>query len=186
MSTKIIAIAIVILLSSTGVATIALAKQVKEYTRKEFVPDIWPDPVRPKYPKVTVVYGVGLDKDSMGTEPVVFLEIKYSDVITPVIEVLPGDVDGDCDVDNDDVELFLATYGKSSGDSGYNPNADFNHDGKVNFDDAIVLARNYGKTCPTPIHPTPATKYYLIVGGDVYRMMKTYERYDSDTRTKIY
>jgi len=186
MNKKIMAIAIAILLSSTGVATIALAQQGEVYTGEvETVPEIWPIP-EPRYPKVTVVYGVGLDKDSMETEPVVFLEIKYNGATETVIQILPGDVDRDCDVDSDDFDLLLASYGKSEGDPGYNSNADFNHDGKVDFEDAMILLKNYGKKCPTPIPPIPATKYYLIVDGDIYRMTKTYERYDSDTRTKIY
>ena len=186
MNKKVMAIAIAILLSSSGIATIVLAQQ-GQGSAGETIVEIAPIPVEPKYPKVTVVYGVGLDKDSMETELVVFLEIKYSGSITPVIEILPGDVDGDCDVDNDDVELLLASYGKSEGDPGYNSNADFDHDGRVDLDDLLVLIKNYGKECPIkPISYVPVTRYYLIVDGDIYRMRKTYERYDSDTRTKIY
>jgi len=180
------AIAIAILLSSLGIATIALAQQ-GQGSVGETIAEIVPIPVESKYPKVTVVYGVGLNKDDMNTEPVVFLEIKYNEVTAQVIEILPGDVDRDCDVDSDDIKLLLDSYGKSSGDPGYNPNADFDHDGRVDLDDLLILIKNYGKKCPIkPIPYVPVTKYYLIVDGDIYRMRKTYERYDSDTRTKIY
>lgn len=185
MNKKIIAMTMTILLSGAGLATIALAQQQGGYTGSGwFIPDIWPDPVKPIYPEVTLAYGVGLNKLSMETEPVGFIELRYGDATT--IEVLPGDVDRDCDVDNDDFRLFQASYGKSRGQSGYNTNADFNGDGKVNHEDLLILAKNYGKTCPTPIPPMPATISYLIVGNDVYKMTKIYERYDWDTRTKIY
>lgn len=189
MNKKIMAIAIAILLSSTGIVTIALAQQRQVSAGKgSFIPEIWPDPIRPKprYPKVTVAYGVGLNKVSMETEPVVFLEIKHGGITT--IEVLPGDVDRDCDVDINDFELFQASYGKSRGEPGYNPNADFDYNGRVDYKDLLILVRNYGRSCPTPSMPivSPATKNYLIVGGDIYTMTKIYEKYDWNTRTKIY
>jgi len=63
------------------------------------------------------------------------------------IPPLDGDLDGDCDVDDTDQSLFNATYGKSEGEAGYNPKADFDKSGKVDYLDLYVLARNYGRTC---------------------------------------
>jgi len=186
MNKKIMAIAIAILLSSTGVVTIALAQQKQEFTEEvETIPDIWPVP-RPRYPKITVAQGVGLNKVSMETESVVFVKIEL-DKITPTIQLLPGDVDRDCDVDSDDLNLFIASYGKYRGEPGYNSNADFNNNGKVDYEDLLILAKNYGKSCPIPVPPPePETINYLIVGNDLYPMTKIYERYDWDTKTKIY
>jgi len=187
MNKKIMAIAIAILLSSTGVVTIALAQQEQEHKTGEIVvkPGIYPVPIEPKYPKVTVAYGVGLNKVSMETEPVVFVKIEF-DEITPTIRLLPGDVDRDCDVDSDDLELFSASYGKFRGEPRYNPNADFDNNGKVDYKDLLTLAKNYGESCPIPPPPEPKTINYLIVGDDLYEMTKIYERYDWNTRTKIY
>lgn len=186
MNKKIMAIAIAILLSGTGVATIVLAQQEqKSIGEIEVVPEIWPDP-EPRYPRVTVAHGVGLNKVSMDTEPVVFVQIEF-DRITPTIQLLSGDVDRDCDVDSDDLELFSASYGKFRGEPGYNSNADFDKNGKVNYEDLLTLAKNYGKSCPIPPPPPePETINYLIVGDDLYEMTKIYERYDWNTRTKIY
>jgi len=186
MNKKIMAITIAILLSGTGVATIALAQQEQGFVEEiEVIPEIWPPP-KPKYPKFTVAYGVGLNKNNMQTEPVVFIEIEHG-VVTTVVRLLPGDVDRDCDVDSDDLELFQASYGKHRGEPGYNSNADFDHNGKVDYRDLLTLAKNYGKTCPIPPPPpTSATINYLIVGDDIYEMTKTYEKYDWDTKTKIY
>jgi Ca2+-binding EF-hand superfamily protein len=56
-----------------------------------------------------------------------------------------GDVDGDGDVDYDDLLIFAASYGKSLGESGFDERADLNGDGKVNYQDLVILAANYGK-----------------------------------------
>jgi hypothetical protein len=56
----------------------------------------------------------------------------------------PGDTDGDHDVDYDDFIALAGAYGTSTGDAGYDPNADFDEDGEVNYDDFIVLAGAYG------------------------------------------
>ena len=184
MNKKIMAIAIAILLSSTGIATIVLAQQGMVYTEEmEVGPDIWP--ITRPYPRVTVAQGVGLNKVSMETEPVVFVKIEL-DKITPTIQLLPGDVDRDCDVDSDDLTLFIASYGKYRGEPGYNSNADFNNNGKVDYEDLLILAKNYGRSCPIPPSSEPETINYLIVGNDLYLMTKIYERYDWDTKTKIY
>ena len=54
----------------------------------------------------------------------------------------PGDVDGDGDVDFDDLNLMLAVYG--TGD----PLGDLDGDGDTDFDDLNLLLANYGNTCP--------------------------------------
>ena len=52
---------------------------------------------------------------------------------------MPGDVNNDGLVDTLDYSLFRASYGKSTGDSGYNVGADFNNDGIVDGDDYSLL-----------------------------------------------
>jgi len=59
---------------------------------------------------------------------------------------IPGDINGDGDVDSDDFYIFAGAYGSSVGDPAYNPNADIDGDGYVDSDDFYIFAGNYGKS----------------------------------------
>lgn len=93
-----------ILFSSMSIASIVLAQQGSGETK------VIPPYPRPRYPEVTVAQGVALNKDTLKTQPVVFLMIKYR-----------GN-----------------------------------------------------------------TQTYLIIDDELYRLSKTYERYDWETGTKIF
>ena len=57
---------------------------------------------------------------------------------------IPGDLDGDGDVDLTDLADLLGSYGLCQGDAFYNPAADFDVSGCVDISDLAVLLGNYG------------------------------------------
>ena len=59
---------------------------------------------------------------------------------------LEGDVNGDDRVDHLDLLKLILAYGKSIGESGYNPSADFDDDRRVDRNDLVIFLRNFGAT----------------------------------------
>jgi hypothetical protein len=59
---------------------------------------------------------------------------------------LPGDLDGDCDVDLVDLGILLAHYGQS-GDVSY-ADGDLTGDGVIDLSDLGILLAHYGQSCP--------------------------------------
>lgn len=66
----------------------------------------------------------------------------------PITVTIPGDVDGDFDVDIYDIVKICTAYGSKKGDPKYAPNCDINGDGKINIYDVVIACTNYGKTDP--------------------------------------
>lgn len=60
-----------------------------------------------------------------------------------------GDLDGDRDVDSDDMDVFRAAFGAVAGSPAYNPACDLDADGDVDADDLDVLRVDFGRAnCP--------------------------------------
>jgi len=60
-------------------------------------------------------------------------------------EPIPGDLDGDGDVDLADLAALLASYGACEGDPGFNPAADLDESGCVDLTDLATLLSHYGE-----------------------------------------
>jgi hypothetical protein len=62
-----------------------------------------------------------------------------------VIVTIPGDVDGDSNVDIFDVVKITSCYGKKLGDTLYSPNADIDGNGVINILDMAICTGHYGQ-----------------------------------------
>jgi hypothetical protein len=60
-------------------------------------------------------------------------------------EVLVGDVTADGHVDAGDLLVFAASWGRSSGEGGYDASCDFNADYRVDVSDLLKMAANWGR-----------------------------------------
>jgi hypothetical protein len=60
---------------------------------------------------------------------------------------IPGDLDGDCDVDIADLAATLSVYGCCVSQTCYLPVADINADGCIDLTDLTGLLSNFGTTC---------------------------------------
>jgi hypothetical protein len=61
---------------------------------------------------------------------------------------IPGDVEGDKDVDIFDVVKIARSYGYASGDPLYQPIMDIDGDGYINIFDIVIATGNYGESDP--------------------------------------
>ena len=65
-----------------------------------------------------------------------------------IVVTIPGDVDGDFDVDLYDAVNLLTRYGAKKGNPKYDPICDIDGDGDIDLFDAVKLLTNYGKKDP--------------------------------------
>jgi parallel beta-helix repeat protein len=63
-----------------------------------------------------------------------------------VMVTLPGDVDGDQDVDIFDIVRMAGVYGISAPDIRYNPNCDIDGDNDIDIFDIVIAAGHYGES----------------------------------------
>jgi hypothetical protein len=62
-----------------------------------------------------------------------------------IVVTIPGDIDGDFDVDLYDAVKLLVVYGAKKDNPGYDPNIDIDGDGDIDLFDAVVLLTHYGQ-----------------------------------------
>jgi hypothetical protein len=67
---------------------------------------------------------------------------------TTLIVTIPGDVDGDFDVDLYDAVMLLVHYGAKAGQPAYDPICDIDGNGNIDLYDAVTLLTHYGEKYP--------------------------------------
>ena len=70
----------------------------------------------------------------------------YTDGV--ILVTIPGDVDGDFDVDIYDVVRITGIYNSVRGDPEFNPNCDLDDDGKITIYDVVKCTSHYGQKYP--------------------------------------
>jgi hypothetical protein len=61
---------------------------------------------------------------------------------------LPGDLDGDCDVDATDVMRVAVVWNTYAGEALYKPEYDFDNDGDIDVTDVMYIASKWNTQCP--------------------------------------
>jgi hypothetical protein len=73
-----------------------------------------------------------------------------AEATTQVPAQMPGDVNGDGKIDCADIAIVKASFGKRTGQSGFDPRADVNGDGVVDVRDLAIVSQKLipGTSCP--------------------------------------
>ncbi len=66
----------------------------------------------------------------------------------PSLALIPGDFNGDGQVQFEDLMIFALAYGSTPSDDNWNPLCDIYPDDKIDFEDLMIFAMNYGEECP--------------------------------------
>jgi hypothetical protein len=61
-----------------------------------------------------------------------------------IVDMTPGDVDGDGHVDVVDLLWLVDAFGSVTGDASFNWACDFNDDGSVDVVDLLIMVENWG------------------------------------------
>jgi hypothetical protein len=78
------------------------------------------------------------------------VEVKSTADATTVVPQMPGDANGDGQINCADLAIVKASMGRSASQTGFDPRADVNHDGVVNVLDLATVSQKLipGTTCP--------------------------------------
>jgi len=75
------------------------------------------------------------------------ISVDLQDGQVTVMESIPGDLDGDCDVDIVDIMLVASRWNAHVGDPNYDPAYDMDADGDIDIVDIMIVASHSGETC---------------------------------------
>ena len=79
------------------------------------------------------------------------VRVKFADAGgDPVYLIVLPTQGGSLEMDFEDVVAFAAAFGSRKGDENYNPQADVNDDGAVDFSDYVTAAASFGRTAVMP------------------------------------
>lgn len=80
---------------------------------------------------------------TIGQGQLISYVLQYSslDTVPTTLKMIQGDLNGDGSVNCDDLAIVKASFGKKTGQSGFDPRADVNGDGLVNVFDLATVAR---------------------------------------------
>lgn len=85
-----------------------------------------------------------------------------------------GDLDGDCDVDIDDIMLVAGRWNTESGDLDYDDSYDIDSDGDIDVKDVMLIAAEWGNTCSGAAMMNPTRAGDVSQGGaDVHFVPST-------------
>lgn len=65
-----------------------------------------------------------------------------------ILITIPGDINGNLQVNLQDLVLLANSYGSRPGDQKWSPNADINNNNNVDLSDLVILANHYGQHYP--------------------------------------
>jgi len=75
------------------------------------------------------------------------ISVDRQDGQVTVTESIPGDLDGDCDVDVVDIMMVASHWNAVEGDPRYDPACDMDNDGDIDVVDIMLVASHWGSTC---------------------------------------
>ena len=73
-------------------------------------------------------------------------DLSDNTLSTWITVTIPGDFDGDRDVDIFDIVMIADAYGSTRSDLTYNPTCDIDADGDIDIFDVVIAAGNYGES----------------------------------------
>jgi len=75
------------------------------------------------------------------------ISVDLQDGQVTVTQSIPGDLDGDCDVDVVDIMIVANRWNTSEGEENYDPACDMDNDGDIDVVDIMIVASHWGDTC---------------------------------------
>jgi hypothetical protein len=79
------------------------------------------------------------------------IAVGQQDGQVTVLQTIPGDLDGDCDVDVMDIMIVASHWNSSEGDPDYDARYDMDGDGDIDIVDIMRVVIHWGESCPPPV-----------------------------------